>query len=235
MNMTHKQRFLAAISAGLLLAMILGAVCFSARVHTCFQPQRFADRTLIIDAGHGGEDGGTVSVTGTCESGINLEIALKMRDLCGFFGVKTILTRTEDRSVGDDSAKTLAEKKRTDLQNRVKLIESTDQAVLISIHQNYFTQSIYSGAQVFYAPTESSEEWGVQCQELLAAALDPDNTRVSKQISEDIYLMNHISCPALLVECGFLSNPEEAVLLETSEYQTKLAVTMMASYLTFSF
>lgn len=208
---------------------------FSAKVHTCFQPHRFSGRTLIIDAGHGGEDGGTVSVTGTYESSINLDVALKMRDLCGFFGIKTVLTRTEDRSICDDSANTLAEKKRSDLQNRVALIESTDQAVLISIHQNFFSQSSSYGAQVFYAPTDGSQEWGAQCQELLVSAVDPGNTRVSKQISEDIYLMNHISCPALLVECGFLSNQSEAVLLEKPEYQTKLALTIITSYLTFPF
>ena len=174
-------------------------------------------------------------MTGTYESHINLEIALKMQDLCGFFGIQTILTRTSDQSLKDDGADTLAEMKRTDLQNRVKLIESTPQAVLISIHQNIFTQAAYSGAQVFYAPTAGSQEWGNQCQELLIASLDPSNDRVSKEISDDIYLMNHISCPALLIECGFLSNPSEAALLETKEYQEKLAVTIIASYLTVSF
>lgn len=233
--MTRKQRLLTGLTAGSLLFLLFVTALFSAKVHTCFQPQRFSGRTLIIDAGHGGEDGGTVSVTGTYESTINLDVALKMRDLCGFFGIKTIMTRTEDCSICDDPSATLAERKRSDLHNRVELIESTDQVVLISIHQNFFSKSSSYGAQVFYAPTDDSQEWGAQCQQLLISAVDPSNTRVSKQISEDIYLMNHISCPALLVECGFLSNQSEAVLLENPEYQTKLALTIITSYLTFPF
>ncbi len=201
----------------------------------CFQPQRFGGRVLILDAGHGGEDGGAVSVTGTQESQINLNIVLKMQQLCGLFGVDAVLTRESDTSLKSPNANTLAEMKRTDLQHRVELIEATENAVLISIHQNYFSGASSSGAQVFYAAGSSGERWGAYCQQLLTKHLDPENHRQSKQIADDIYLMNHISCPALLVECGFLSNREEAERLETDSYQLQLAMTVLASYLTFDF
>lgn len=199
---------------------------------SCFQPQRFSGHVLILDAGHGGEDGGAVSVTGTLESEINLSIVLKMQQICGLFGVDPVLTRDEDVCLKDANADTLAQKKRTDLRNRVKLIEKNKNTFLISIHQNYFSGASNCGAQVFYAPTQGSEDWGTYCQQLLVENLDPDNHRLSKQISEDIYLMNHISCPGILVECGFISNREEAKRLETDGYQTELAITILTSYLT---
>ena len=201
----------------------------------CFQPMRFAQRTLILDAGHGGEDGGAISLTGTPESQINLAIVLKMRDICGFWGIPAVLTRAGDYSLKDSSADTIVKMKRSDLEHRVELIEASKPAALISIHQNIFSTPKAWGTQVFYAPTGGSEQWGVFTQSLMADALQPENTRRSKQITEDIFLMNHITCPAILVECGFLSNGEEARLLEQDEYQCQLALVIADSYLTYSF
>lgn len=216
-----------------LCAFCLALVPWYTRSDVCFQAQRFSHRILILDAGHGGEDGGAISVTGTTESQLNLSIVLKMRQVCGLFGVDPVLTREEDASLKDSNADTLAQKKRTDLRNRVKLIEKTEDAFLISIHQNYFSGASNRGAQVFFAPTEGSEAWGIYCQQLLVDHLDPENHRLSKQISDDIYLMNHISCPGILVECGFISNREEARMLETERYQLQLAITIVTSYLTY--
>lgn len=217
-----------------LSVLSLSVLSYQNRAATCFVPQRFASRVLVLDAGHGGEDGGAVSVTGAYESHINLAIALKMEQLCGLFGVDVVMVRTEDCSLKDANAQTLAEMKRSDLKNRVNLINSTPTAVLISIHQNYFAGS-NQGAQVFYAPTQASKAWAKHCQTTLVTSLDPQNHRQSKQITKDIYLMNHIDCPAILVECGFLSDKEEAVRLETGIYQTKLALTILNSYMTYSF
>jgi N-acetylmuramoyl-L-alanine amidase len=225
------------LSLLLLAAFLLLPLVWTAQqsASPCFQSQRFSGRTLILDAGHGGEDGGAVSITGTPESGINLAIVLKIQQLCGLFGVNVQLTRMEDRSLKDDSASTLSEMKRTDLMNRVSMINDVSRGVLISIHQNIFSDASNHGAQVFYAPTEESESWGAQCQSLLVSRLDADNRRLSKLISTDIYLMNHISCPAILVECGFLSNQQEALALENDAYQTKLAAVILTSYLTYPF
>ncbi len=196
-----------------------------------FTPES-ADQILVIDAGHGGEDGGAVSVTGTLESQINLAIALKLQQYAGLFGVHVIMLRSEDISIHDSDAVTLREKKTSDLHNRVDIINGLENPVLISIHQNHFDVARYFGAQVFYHADEESKLWAEQTQELLRT-LDSTNTRQAAQASSTIYLMNSVSCPALLVECGFLSNQKEAALLETEEYQNKLAAVLLASYLAF--
>ena len=191
---------------------------------------RFDVETVIIDAGHGGEDGGAVSVTGVPESGINLSIAKKLDLLFGLYGVRTDLIRTEDISLHDSSAETLREKKSSDLHNRVARIEAVENATLISIHQNIYQSAQYHGAQVFYANSETSLPLAQAVQDALRL-VDPDNTRKPAKISENVYLMNHVTCRAILVECGFLSNPEEDLLLQSPEYQLKLAWALCGAYL----
>jgi len=197
---------------------------------SAFASVRDAGETLIIDAGHGGEDGGAVSLSGVPESGINLSIALRMDQLLGFYGVCPVLLRTEDISLHDPDANTLREKKRSDLQNRVAAIESAQNATLISIHQNTFPNPRYHGAQVFYANGDLSLPLAGLVQELLRQTLDPDNSRTPTRIPDSVYLMNHISCRAILVECGFLSNPEEDQLLQSDGYQIKLASALTAAW-----
>lgn len=188
--------------------------------------------TLILDAGHGGEDGGAVSVSGVPESQINLEIVLKLRDILSFYGAAPMLLREEDISLHDESADSLREKKRSDLKNRVATIESQENAVLISIHQNTYPSSKYSGAQVFYAPTEGSKAMAEYFQATIQGQLQPDNTRTAKQIPDSVYLMNHITCPAVLVECGFLTNHQEEAMLRDDGYQRQLAAVLTGAWLT---
>ena len=188
-------------------------------------------RVLILDAGHGGEDGGASSASGNKESDINLEIVLKTRALMGFLGVETELTRSEDRSMHSDGADTIRAKKVSDLKNRVAFVEQTPDAMLISVHQNYFTDSRYSGSQVFYNGGDVSRQWGEVTQEVLRTVLAPDKDRAAKPMPDGIYLFEHISCPAILVECGFLSNGEEASLLLTDGYQRKIALALAGAYL----
>lgn len=199
-----------------------------------FSAVRYPEQTLILDAGHGGEDGGAVAVSGTPESGINLSIVLKLDQICGLFGVHTKLMRDSDCSLGDESALTLREKKRSDLLNRVKIVSQTENAVLLSVHQNIYSNSSSHGAQVFCHDDPESAAWGEYTQSLLISALDPSNTRSSKTISKDVYLMNHITCRALLVECGFLSNSAEDQLLESDLYQQQIAAVLATSYITFT-
>ena len=181
---------------------------------------------LVLDAGHGGEDGGAVSLTGVAESGINLAITLRVDQLLGFCGAPPVVLREEDVSLHDQGADTLREKKASDLRNRVQAVEQVGDAVLLSVHQNTFTDKKYHGAQVFYAPTEGSQALAETMQEALRAALDPENGRQAKTIPDSVYLMNHVSCPAVLVECGFLSNPEEEALLRSADYQIRLAAVL---------
>lgn len=194
-------------------------------------PVQFQNHTLVIDAGHGGEDGGAVSPNGVVESGINLAIAKRMDLLAGLYGVPAILLRSEDISLHDSTAVTLREKKTSDLHNRVDRVEETEHAVLISIHQNIYSNPKYSGAQVFYSNAALSAGWAELTQEVLRSALNQGNQREAKVIPDSIYLMSHITCPALLIECGFLSNPEEEQLLKSDRYQTKLAISILSSYL----
>jgi len=189
---------------------------------------------LVIDAGHGGEDGGAVSPTGALESHINLAVALRLDDILGLYGVRTLPLREEDISLHDKQAQTLRQKKNSDLHNRADRVNAQEYAVLLSIHQNSYPDGRYSGAQAFYAPTDGSRELAQTIQESLRLTLDPKNGRLEKQIPDSIYLMNHISCPAVLVECGFLTNDREERLLRDSTYQTKLACALVGGYLQWS-
>ena len=183
---------------------------------------------VVIDAGHGGEDGGALSCTGVRESGINLEISLRVNDLLHFLGMQTRMIRTTDCAVYSDGARTISEKKVSDIHNRVHMVEETPGALLVSIHQNNFPESKYRGAQVFYAETEGSRALAEQTQRYLATQVDPNNRRECKA-AQEIYLLKHISCTAILVECGFLSNPGEEALLREAGYQKKLAAAICCS------
>lgn len=186
-----------------------------------------AVRTVVVDPGHGGEDGGAVSASGVLESGLNLEISLKLRDLLRFLGIPVVMTREEDISIHNPESETASEKKVSDLRNRVRLVNDTPNAVLVSIHQNMFPEAQYFGAQVFYAGTGGSQALAEQLQGLFDTELDPTNHRQAKA-SLTVYLMKNIHCPGVLVECGFLSNPEEAQRLQTPDYQKKLAAVIAA-------
>lgn len=182
---------------------------------------------IVIDPGHGGEDGGAVSRSGFVESAYNLEISLRLNDLLNLLGYHTKMIRTSDISVYT-KGETLAQKKASDLKERVKSINETTNAILLSIHQNHYPDDRYSGAQVFYAKTEGSEELAKQLQSAFAWALNPENSRQAKK-SSGIYLMEHILCPGVLIECGFLSNEEEERKLKDPEYQKKLCCVIAAT------
>lgn len=186
--------------------------------------------TLILDAGHGGEDGGASTAAGEKESDINLAIVLKTRALMAFLGVEPRLTRDTDISIHSDGAETIRQKKVSDLKNRVALVEGISNAILISVHQNHFTDSRYRGFQVFYNRGDANRQWGENTQTVLRQVLDPGNDRKAKPIPDGIYLFEHVSCPAILVECGFLSNAEEAALLSTDAYQRKIAIALAGAY-----
>lgn len=187
-------------------------------------------QTLVIDAGHGGEDGGAVAANGTLESEINLDIALRLEALADFWGIPVVVTRNSHEIDYPDSAETLSAKKKADQDARIDLIQNTPGAVLISIHQNYYPSAAPWGIQVFYGIISGSEQLAEIAQGNLTVQLAPDNRRLASAIDEDIYLMRKVQCPAILVECGFLSNASELEKLETESYRTKLAAVLLASY-----
>lgn len=183
--------------------------------------------TLVIDPGHGGEDGGATSCSGALESQINLEISLRLKDLLHLMGYQTKMIRTTDTSVYTQGT-TISEKKISDLKHRVTLVNETENPVLISIHQNQFSDSRYSGAQVFYAPSSGSKELAQSVQAQLIADLNPGSKRAIKP-ADSVYLMQHITCPGVLIECGFLSNHEEEAKLRTDTYQLRLCCVIASS------
>lgn len=221
----------ALIGTVILLALALGRL--SSLAKPAMEPS-VIQRTgpLVLDAGHGGEDGGAVSLTGAPESQINLAIVLKLRDVLGLYGVDPILLRETDVSLHDGDANTLREKKRSDLKNRVAATEEVEGGTLLSIHQNTYPGSRYHGAHVFYAPTEGSQALAEHFQNSIKTALQPENERTVKRIPDTVYIMNHVTCPAILIECGFLTNPEEEALLRDEDYQRKLAAVVAAAWLT---
>lgn len=175
---------------------------------------------VIVDAGHGGVDGGATSCTGVLESNINLEIAIKLNDLLHLLGIDTKMIRTTDCSIYT-KGETIAAKKVSDLKERVKIVNSLPNSLLISIHQNYFPQAEYSGAQVFYNREQGSEPLAKNLQAAFRNTLNPISKRQPKKAT-GIYLMEKIERPGVLIECGFLSNPQEDALLRSNAYQNKL-------------
>ncbi len=178
--------------------------------------------TVIIDAGHGGIDGGATSCTGVLESAINLEIALKLNDLLQLLGYDTVMIRTTDTSVYTEGS-TIAAQKVSDLKERVRICNETDNALLLSIHQNTFSNSRYSGPQVFYAGTGESSLLADRLQTALSKQFAPGSKRTAKA-AKTVYLLQNIRCDGVLIECGFLSNPEEEAKLRDGSYQQKLCI-----------
>lgn len=203
-------------------AAVLGLCHWGSKAVTVIAEHSPPERShcIIIDAGHGGIDGGATSCTGILESAYNLEIALRLNDLFRLLGYDTRMIRSTDISIYT-KGETIAQKKISDLKERVRITNEAENALLISIHQNAFPDSRYSGAQVFYASTEGSKVLAGQLQTAFIDALNPGSRRQCKK-SDGIYLMEHITRPGILVECGFLSNPQEEANLRGREYQQKL-------------
>ena len=208
-------------------ALLLRAVPALRRTETAAQAD--GEKTLIIDAGHGGFDGGAIAVNGVKESDINLAVARRLHALAGLYGIHTVMTRI------DDSRRTdiLSYSEHEDLVHRAEIINAVPNGVLISIHQNYYPTTQPFGAQVLYAADEQSRRLGRLTQSNLVSFLQPENRRLAEPASPGLYLTANVTCPAILVECGFLSNYNEMEKLMDASYQTALATVLMASFLQF--
>jgi len=184
---------------------------------------------IVIDPGHGGFDGGTVAGDGTMEKDINLLIALHLRDMLAVCGLNVVMTRDTDVSTQSIDAATIREKKVSDINNRLSLYESA--ATVISVHQNHYTSSKYRGTQVFYSANHpQSEALAAMIQQSVVSRLQPHNNRQYKRASDGIYLMHHTTVPAVLVECGFMSNAEELALLKDTQYRRQMAWAICLGY-----
>ena len=179
---------------------------------------------IIIDAGHGGFDGGAVAHDGTVEKELNLKIALKLDAVLRASGYKTVLVRSDDSSTNDPTDGEKA--KVSDIKNRVKLMSKHKTSIFVSIHMNKYSTTQPHGAQVFYAKTDGSKELALLLQTSVATHVQTDNKRVIKPTTKDIYLLNHAAVPSVIVECGFLSNPSDLENLKDDGYQLKIATAL---------
>ena len=183
---------------------------------------------------HGGIDGGCTSAEGVHEKGINLDILLKLRDLLEVNGFEVRVSRDTDRSIHNEGVEGIAAQKSSDMDNRLAIFNESDNAVCISIHQNQFTDSKYSGAQMFYSKNDPrSEKLGESIRRSVTSLLQPENSRELKNDNGSVYILKKAEVPAVIVECGFLSNENEARLLSDSKYQGKMAFAIMCGFLDF--
>ena len=180
--------------------------------------------TVILDAGHGGEDGGASSASGILEKDLNLSITFLLKDFLEANGIRVVMTRTDDRLLYDTSVDYNGRKKALDLAARKKIGEETPNSIFVSIHMNAYPQTQYSGLQVWYSPNhEDSKAIADNIQNTVQELLQPENNRRIKPATSSIYLLHRLKSPAVLVECGFLSNEAEAARLSSPEYQKELA------------
>lgn len=191
-------------------------------------------RTVVIDPGHGGPDGGAVGTNGNAEKDINLAISLKLRSFFEAGGFHVVMTREDDRSIYDEGSDTLREKKTTDIHNRLKIAQKYPHALFLSIHQNLYAESQYSGAQVFYSKNNPDAKLLAQSlQTTIRTLLQPQNDREVKEAGSNLYILYHATTPAVLVECGFVSNPEENAKLQTDAYQNQMAFSIYTGTLAY--
>lgn len=179
-------------------------------------------QTVIIDAGHGGFDGGATAPDGTTEKDINLAVSLKLKKILTLYGYDVIMLRDTDTALNTEGDTTRS-KKRSDIINRYAVMEANPDSIYLCIHQNNFSASYCHGAQMFYCKSTDGSKELAECIQTSLKAVQPDNDRVIKPCTDDVYLIYNAKTTALLVECGFLSNRDDLLNLKNEEYQMKLA------------
>ncbi len=189
---------------------------------------------IVIDAGHGGEDGGAIANDGTLEKDLNLDISLKANDILSVLGYKTILIRNSDTDlhVAGDS---IRERKVSDIRNRFAIMNRSGNCLYISIHQNKFKDEYVHGAQIFYSPNNNeSKELAEFIQKSISSQLQKDNNRVIKKSGTDIFLLYNATKPTVMVECGFISNASDLNNLKDSNYQNEIALSIAMGILNYN-
>lgn len=202
----------------------------ASEILTTFLPEN-SQKTLVIDAGHGGFDGGAVGATGITEQDINLSVSKSVYELSFFFGQKAVMTRKDSNALNYNENASIRENKVNDIHAREKITNDIKNPVFMSIHLNKFQDPQYFGAQVFYSKnSEQSKPLAENIQSSLITGIQNKNIRTAKPAASSIYLMKMLKCPAVIVECGFLSNPEEEKLLSNTNYQKRLAICIFNGY-----
>lgn len=217
-----------------LVALVLAVVLLIFALVFALRGRRRAAQTggsatgyvLVIDPGHGGIDGGAIAADGARESAINLAIAQKMAAVASLYGWKSVLTRESEESdvtIGEYS-------EHDNLVKRAETANSIQGAVLISVHQNNYPTPEPTGAVVMYATTDGSQQLGEMAQDNLLRFVDPENRRVASPAPKKLLLTRSVTCPAILAECGFMSNPKEAAKLSATQYQIKIACALTTAF-----
>lgn len=221
-----KKSIIAIITAFLIILSAMLYLTFMANFSAAeASSMPITQKTVIVDAGHGGDDGGAIGIDGTVEKEINLDIALKLEKILKFYGFNVIMTRTQDVMTCDDGLDSLRKRKISDIHNRFELMRKNPDAIFISVHQNKFEDSSQHGTQVFYSGNdERSKELAEAIQTTVTLTLQRKNDRVVKKSGSGIYLLYHAKIPAVLVECGFISNSDEVKKLKDESYRMKLAI-----------
>ena len=215
-----KRKIVAIVAVVLLAAMMLVSSVGGGTDKVSALPT--ANRVIIIDAGHGGPDGGAIGGDNTAEKDLNLEVALKLQKLLEQSGCTVFMTRTEDISLSTPEDDANRQRKVADLANRKKMIDEYDVEAFVSIHMNTFSDPQYFGTQVFYSNSSGSKQLADYIQTEVCKE-DTDNIRVAKDGSKNIFILSETSIPSVVVECGFLSNEKDLTRLKSEEYQSKLA------------
>ena len=180
-------------------------------------------KTIVLDAGHGGMDSGAVGINGELEKNINLEIVRDLRDMLTLSGFNVVLTRNADKSIHDSGVTGIRNQKISDMENRLEIVKSYKDALFFSIHQNKFTDPEYFGAQIFYNENNPDNMLLAQIMQDNFKVIQPQNNREIKLSGDELYLFKDTKIPAVLIECGFLSNEQDAQNLSNEEYQHKVA------------
>lgn len=189
---------------------------------------------IIIDAGHGGEDGGAIGVDGTYEKDVNLEISLKLNDILSIFGYKTHLIRTTDSAI-HTQGDTIRQRKVSDIHNRTATMDLYENCIYLSIHQNKYSDGRIWGTQTFYsANCDESRKIAQLIQNAVKSQIQPNNKRQIKKSGTDIYVLYNATKPAVMVECGFVSNPHELSRLKNNEYQCNMALSIATGILNYN-
>ena len=234
MKKIHRKIVSGAVMCGCMLFAAYGLSCITEKAEDMAVPVSLTDinsekPVIVLDAGHGGIDGGCTSADGVPEKGINLNILLKLRDILEISGFEVKVTRENDISIHDDGIEGIAAQKSSDMDNRLEIFNTEKNAVCISIHQNQFTDPVYKGAQMFYSNEQrGSERLARSLQSRFRELIQPDNEREIKECGKELFLCYYSKNPTVMAECGFMSNPDEASLLVTDEYQEKIALTIFA-------
>lgn len=219
----------------LMISFFILMISSAANISLLTSENYVSSACVVIDAGHGGEDGGAVNDDGVLEKNINLEIAKDASELLKFLGYKVIMTRTEDTALSGDEA-TIHARKVEDMKKRLEIYNSDKIDAVISIHQNKYTEKKYYGTQIFYSPNnEKSKVLADNIKSTVKKLLQPDNERECKSADSGIYLLKNAKNPAIIVECGFISNPEECSKLLNDEYQKQIAFSITFGFIDYYF